>query len=322
MLLTANYKGKTPEHPLNMWDLKKTLDHNNIRVEYCKRTSVSTFIIQLCPDQDPDWLLKVGAFGNTEVKFTMPDSLNLVKGIIHHPELAYMEDDEVLEMTEDIGVVKVTKPRHGPYAILAWKRSTGAVLPSTVLVAWDRVRVKPCLPRPRRCYCCHTYGHTASECTKNPVCSRCGQEHDDDQCNNTPHCAACGGDHSATDPNCPKWKEEKEVMKIRHEKKISYSEAVKQKKKHEEEQRKKTQKEEENEQKKEDKHKKEEDEQKNDTSQNQDEDETEEDEEEEEAMQEDPQEDKNRRGRPIDKTDVGGWQVASSKKRKTHFSST
>ena len=272
---------------------------------------MNTFIIHLCPDQDPDDLLNTRQFGDIVVKFTMPDSLNLVKGIIHHDELAYMEEDEVLEMTEDLGVVKVSKPRHGTYAILAWKRSAGAI-PSTLLVAYDRVKVKPCLPRPRRCYCCHTYGHTAAECTKDPVCSRCGQEHDQQQCNNNPHCVACGGDHAATDPDCPKWKEEKEVMKIRNEKKISYSEAVKQKKRQDQETRQEETRQEDPRQKEEGQ---EEDREEAEGNQEQQEEDDTEEEIDVETQQEEDKKDKQpeeNRG----KKHSGGWQQASSRKKK------
>ena len=215
-----------------MWDVKRCLDAKGIQVEYAKRSTTGAFIIQLCPDQDPKPLLKIKSWAGVKVTVTMPDSMNQVRGIIHHPELRYMISEEVLEMTEEFGVVKVFKPPTANYAILAWDRADGPV-PETVLVAWDRVRVKPCLPRPRRCYCCHTYGHTAAVCTKRPVCSRCGQEHEEEleACNNELHCAACGGKHAATDPDCPKWKEEKAVIKIRQEKKISYSEALKQQRK-------------------------------------------------------------------------------------------
>ena len=307
---------------LNVFRVKKLCDNFHISVEYGKRLQKGGFLLKLCPEQNLQQLLRMEMIGSARVKITLPAHLNTIKGIIYHPELAYMDASEVELMLHDYEVQTVTKPPQAPYAICAWNLTTRSTLPATVLVGWDRVKVKLCIPRPRRCYCCHTYGHIAADCTKTPVCAQCGQDHDldgNEACHQPPHCAACGGSHAANDPDCPTWKEEKTVAKIRYEEKISYSAAVKKMKK-QEEAKKEDDKKEEEEQEEDDK--KEEEEQEEDTEEETEEDEEEEEEEEAEAMQEDPQEDKNRRGRPIDKTDVGGWQVASSKKRRTHFSST
>lgn len=305
-----------------MWDLKKTLDFYNFEIEYAKRTTKG-FLLKLCPDQDPARLLDIQHFNDIFVTVSMPDHLNLIKGIIHHPELAFMLEDEVLEMTKSFGVIKVSKPQEASYAILAWKRTTSAALPETVLVAWDRVRVKPCLPRPRRCYCCQNYGHTAADCTSTPVCSRCGQEHEAENCSNNPKCAACGGQHTVNDPNCPKWIEEKAVMKIRHEKKLSYSQAVKQKKKEEKEAQEQKIEEEAQEQKNEEQEQEEEqqvEEKQEEHQQEEDEDEDSDEEIEIETQQEEDKEQENspeqQRGRSTVKKHPGGWQLASSRKKK------
>ena len=229
-------------------------------MEFCKRSPKGNILLQLTPDQPPEGLLGEHNINGVRVLFTMPSHLNVVKGIIHHQELALMDSEEVAEMLQEDGVIAAQKPAEAPYCILSWKRSTGTSLPATVLVGWDRVRVKKLQPRPRRCYCCQGYGHIASECTKNPVCSRCGQEHEDEEedCNEEPHCAACGGPHTATDKQCPKWQQEKKVMKIRREQKLSYSDAVKQMKKKEEPKKKEEDKKKEEEKKREEERKKEE----------------------------------------------------------------
>ena len=232
-------------------------------MEFCKRSPKGNVLLQLTPEQPPEGLLGEHNINGVKVLFTMPAHLNVVKGIIHHPELALMDAQEVAEMLQDDGVVAAQKPAEAPYCVLSWKRSTGTSLPATVLVGWDRVRVKKLQPRPKRCYCCQGYGHTATECNKNPVCSRCGQEHQDEEeeCSKEPHCAGCGGPHAATDKQCPKWQEEKQVMKIRRDQKISYSDAVKKMKKKEEPKKKeedKKKEEEENKKKEEERKKKEE----------------------------------------------------------------
>ena len=247
-----------------MWILKRTFDDSSVAVEFCRRTTKGQFILQLTPDQDAEEIIGEHEINGIEVEITMPDSMNVVKRIIHHPELAYMNQEEVADMLAEAGAVAAVKPPDAAYAFVSWKRSTGAI-PTTVLVGWDRVKVKNLQPRPRRCYCCQTYGHIAEDCTKTPVCPHCGQDHepaDDGGCNNVPHCAACGGPHAATDPECPTWKQEKTVMKIRREKKLSYSEAVRQLTKKNQEEQKKEEQTTQDKKKKEEEYKKKEEEQK------------------------------------------------------------
>ena len=235
LVLTPLYGDEASHRLLNMWFLKRCLDAAGVAVEYCRRTLKGTFILQLTPDQSPDGLIGDHNINGVEVKITMPRHLNVVKAIIHHPELGFMDSEVVAEMLEEDGVVAVQKPPEATYAVLSWNRSTGTSLPATVLVGWDRVRVKTLQPRPRRCYCCQGYGHIARDCTKTPVCSRCGEEHEeeDTECQKQPRCAACNGPHSVTDHQCPVWQEEKAVAKVRQEKKLSYSEALKTVKKQE-----------------------------------------------------------------------------------------
>ena len=45
---------------------------------------------------------------------------------------------------------------------------------------------------------------------------------------NEPKCVNCHGKHTLNDRACPKWKEEKEIERIKAEKGISYTEAKRQ----------------------------------------------------------------------------------------------
>ena len=73
-------------------------------------------------------------------------------------------------------------------------------------------------------------GHTKFNCRKNKVCNKCGQEdHTDSQeCKNEAKCVNCQGNHASNDKSCPKWKEEKDIQRIKAEREISYTEAKKQ----------------------------------------------------------------------------------------------
>ena len=55
------------------------------------------------------------------------------------------------------------------------------------------------------------------------------EDHTDySDCKNEAKCINCQGGHSANDKSCPKWKEEKEIQRIKTERGISYTEAKKQ----------------------------------------------------------------------------------------------
>ena len=83
---------------------------------------------------------------------------------------------------------------------------------------------------PIRCYKCQKFGHTKFNCRKNEVCNKCGKEdHTDSQeCTKEAKCVNCQGNHASNDKTCPKWKEEKEIQRIKAERGISYTDAKKQ----------------------------------------------------------------------------------------------
>ena len=48
------------------------------------------------------------------------------------------------------------------------------------------------------------------------------------ECKNEAKCVNCHGNHASNDKSCPKWKEEKDIQRIKAERGISYTEAKKQ----------------------------------------------------------------------------------------------
>lgn len=68
-------------------------------------------------------------------------------------------------------------------------------------------------PRPRKeipqCMRCQQYGHTRTYCSLQPICVRCGQEHDSRACTKAPDapptCALCEGPHTANYRGCPEF---------------------------------------------------------------------------------------------------------------------
>ena len=103
------------------------------------------------------------------------------------------------------------------------------VLPKTVKVAYFRVNVEVYVPNPLRCHNCQKYGHHEDWCSKDPICSKCGQtgEHLESRCSNELHCVNCGEKHSADSKECRIWHKEKEILRIKFTRNISFVEAWK-----------------------------------------------------------------------------------------------
>ncbi|XP_042231780.1 uncharacterized protein LOC121872788 [Homarus americanus] len=132
------------------------------------------------------------------------------------------------ELQELIGECVVQRKLSGPdgkaiYAVIGFLRT----IPKEVLLGWDTVPVKPYIPRPIRCCHCQRYGHTAKKCRAREVCATCRTTgHHLTSCQATQKkCTVCDGPHSSFDRECPKWREECRIAKLRYEKKISYKEA-------------------------------------------------------------------------------------------------
>ena len=69
-------------------------------------------------------------------------------------------------------------------------------------------------------------GHNKRFCKNEAKCAKCGQAgHDDHECDNEAKCANCNGDHPAYVRSCPKWKIEKEIIKVKYQKNIPFHEA-------------------------------------------------------------------------------------------------
>ena len=162
-------------------------------------------------------------------------NLNTKKGVIRCPDIKDCSDEEILDGLKDEGVIKLDRIlvfRDGQRKptgtfILTFQSQT---LPKYIRVGYYRVAVSQFIPNPIRCYKCQKFGHTKFNCRKNEVCNKCGKEDhtDSEECTNEAKCVNCQGNHASNDKTCPKWKEEKEIQRIKAERGISYTDAKKQ----------------------------------------------------------------------------------------------
>lgn len=102
-------------------------------------------------------------------------------------------------------------------------------LPRTVFLGFISYTVRAYIPKPLRCFNCQRLGHMAKNCKEKRRCARCGGDHEYGKCGNgvQPKCCSCGGAHSVAYAGCERMKQEKNIQKMRVEKKVSYAEAVK-----------------------------------------------------------------------------------------------
>ena len=108
---------------------------------------------------------------------------------------------------------------------------------------WEttRYRLKDCLKgsfspkttnqlNPLRCYACQVFGHHQNKCHREELCANCGQpKHsaDETDCKRPAKCFNCNEDHPANSKQCQAWHTEKEILKVKYTRNISFPEAQK-----------------------------------------------------------------------------------------------
>ena len=92
------------------------------------------------------------------------------------------------------------------------------------------MNVEVYIPTSLRCYQCQVFGHHEDYCMKKPICANCGEDrhcNDNRSCKNTAKCVNCNGNHSVFSCNCPTWKKEKAILKVKYENSITFPEVRK-----------------------------------------------------------------------------------------------
>ena len=157
-----------------------------------------------------------------------------VKGKIYAPSVAHcdMSLDEILQSTKKYGVIEVRRffndpaKANVPVFILTF---FGTTLPEQIRLGYQSVYVDKYFPQPMICQNCFRMGHSAKLCHGKAKCRKCGStSHTIGNCTSSSEkCANCEGPHKASDRNCPLYKEEAEICKLRVDQNISFQEARK-----------------------------------------------------------------------------------------------
>ncbi|XP_064461815.1 uncharacterized protein LOC135371790 [Ornithodoros turicata] len=169
--------------------------------------------------------------GDTLVSVSTHRTLNIVKGVISEDELLSCSESEIEDGMNEQGVVTAKRifiRRDGKeiptkHIILSFKLHS---LPSSIKAGYLNCNVRAYVPNPRRCFKCQRFGHSSQVCRGHPVCPKCaGKDHTPETCNNGFHCANCEGNHPVYSRSCPRWKDEKQIIRIKTEQNLTYKAA-------------------------------------------------------------------------------------------------
>lgn len=181
--------------------------------------------------QQSSALLSLTNIGGTPVSVSRHRTLNIVKGVISNDELLDCSDSEIEEGLQNEGVIqakRITMRRDGKeirtkHIVLSFHLHK---LPSTIKAGYLNCHVRPYVPNPRRCFKCQRFGHGSQACRGQATCPKCaGTDHETEACQNEAHCANCKGNHPVYSRSCPRWKEEKDILKIKVTQNLSYRDA-------------------------------------------------------------------------------------------------
>nr|KAG5702026.1 hypothetical protein BaRGS_015761 [Batillaria attramentaria] len=167
-------------------------------------------------------LLQLQKIGDYPVTVSPHRSLNSSRGVIRDEALADLGEAELIRALKSQAVTHAKVFKTGTI-ILTFGQPTA---PEKLWAGFYWVKVKAFIPLPLRCFKCQRFGHGQASCRNDPTCAKCGgKDHDDKDCSSSPACINCKGSHPSSSKDCPKWKEECTIQRIRVEQKVSFPEA-------------------------------------------------------------------------------------------------
>lgn len=92
------------------------------------------------------------------------------------------------------------------------------------------MKIEPYISAPLQCFKCQKYGHH-KECYRvHETCGKCelrDPDHTEEECPNEYRCANCQEDHPTFSRSCGVNRREKEIMKVKYKRNISFTDARK-----------------------------------------------------------------------------------------------
>lgn len=165
------------------------------------------------------------------VKVYEHKTLNSSKVVIVCRDLKEVSDDELLEnlssqrVTEVKQLMKMRDNVKTPMGVFVLTLK-GKTPPKEVKIGYTVLETRPWYPNPMRCFKCLKFGHIGRNCSSEKKCGKCGNNYHE-ECENREKCINCGNEHGAFFNGCPVLKREKEIIKIKVDKNLSFWEARK-----------------------------------------------------------------------------------------------
>jgi hypothetical protein len=199
-----------------------------------KKLRGGDFLVECSTRRASDLLLKRNGANCVDRKITVElhHQLNSSRGVIRCPDLKGLPDQEIRQELTSQGVtqvqrVLVTKEGRKVPTNTLFLTFAMAKLPESIKVGYLRVKVTPFVPSPLRCFKCQKFGHGSKNCAAKEVCRDCGKDKHDGGCKDPKYCVNCEGQHSSSSRDCPKWKLEQEIQRVRASERCSFADARK-----------------------------------------------------------------------------------------------
>src|SRR5215471_9565990 len=190
-------------------------------------------LIEVNRKAQADNLLRLKTLIDIPVSTAPHKTLNQCRGVIHSAKLAALDKNELLDglkaQNNTITDVYILKPKNPDLAARTiFVTFNGTTVPTDIKAGYMNIKVQQYIPNPLRCRKCQKYGHSEKFCRSEAKCEKCGMQHENyEHCSREVKCCNCSGIHPASSNTCPKWKEEKEICRIKHTMNLSFPEARK-----------------------------------------------------------------------------------------------
>ncbi|XP_064475771.1 uncharacterized protein LOC135389668 [Ornithodoros turicata] len=225
---------RVPLGKMSPFFIEKAVSSLSKNITEIKKLRSDDLLIKCTSEADCKKILNTREMLDVPISASLHKTLNTCRGVVAIAELMMdVPVEEILmnlkeQAVIDVGKLKIRKNNEYITTRNVVPTFDRPSLPDKLKVGYLFADVRPYIPNPLRCFKCNRFGHAADACRGSPCCARFGQQgHDTKECRGPDCCVNCTSDHPSYSRSCPKWKLEKEILRIKVPENISYPEARK-----------------------------------------------------------------------------------------------